>query len=96
MTRVFTPDLLQHVLEGQRVDHRGQHAHVVGGDPVEPLAARGGAADDVAAADHERELHAERVHRLDLFGEGLDHMEIEAEALSPASASPDSLSRARV
>ncbi len=48
-------DLLQNVLEREGVDDGGQHAHVVGGDPVESLAAGGGPANDVAAADHERQ-----------------------------------------
>ena len=48
-------DLFQHVLERQRVDDGGQHPHVVGGDPVEPFPAGGGPADDVAAADHQRQ-----------------------------------------
>ena len=37
-TRVTTPMLLERVLQRQRVDDRGQHAHVVGGRAVHALA----------------------------------------------------------
>ena len=77
-------DLLQHVLQRQGVDDRGQHAHVVGGDAVEPFPAGRGAADDVAAAHHQREVHAEGVHRLDLFRERLDDVKVEARAFLAA------------
>src|SRR3546814_656832 len=47
-------ELLQCVLHGQRVDHRGQHAHVVAGDPVHAAGGQARATEDVAAADHQR------------------------------------------
>src|SRR6185437_5347931 len=37
---------LEHVLHGHRVDHRAEHAHVVGGDAVHPGLGEEGAADD--------------------------------------------------
>ena len=77
-------DALQHVLEREGVDHRRQHAHVVGGDPVESLAAGRGAADDVPAADDQAEPDAQRMDRLDLLGERLDDPEIQAHALLAA------------
>ena len=51
---------LQRVLQGQAVDHRGQHAHVVGGGLLDAGVAGGelGAAEDVAAADDDGDLHA--------------------------------------
>ena len=63
------PDLLERVLERQRVDHAGQHAHVVGAGAVHALARRRDAADHVAAADHDADLDAERVHVADLLGD---------------------------
>ncbi len=61
MTRVIDAELLERILQGQRVDHRRQHAHVVGGGAVHAAGAARDAAEDVAAADDERELAAERV-----------------------------------
>ena len=52
------PLLLESVLEGQRVDHRRQHPHVVGGRAVHATGARRDAAKDVAAADHDGRLDA--------------------------------------
>ena len=72
------PDSFEGILQGQRVDHRGQHAHVVAGGTVEPQLACGHAAEDVASADDERDLHAHLVHPLHLPGDGLDDREIDA------------------
>ena len=51
---------LQRVLQGQAVDHRGQHAHVMGRGLVDARVAGGelGPAEDVAAADDDGDLHA--------------------------------------
>ena len=51
-------ELLDGVAQRQRVDHRREHAHVVGGDPVDAVLGGFGAAHDVAAADDDRHLHA--------------------------------------
>ena len=50
--------LLDHALHGQRVDHRSQHAHVVGGRALDPGRGQRAAADDVAAADDHAQLDA--------------------------------------
>ena len=55
--------LLERVLQRERVDHGAEHPHVVGGRAVHAARARGDAAEDVAAADHDRGLDA---HALDL------------------------------
>src|SRR5262245_23649507 len=54
-------DLLERVLEGQRVDDGGEHAHVVAGGAVHTARAARETPEDVAAADDERELAARRV-----------------------------------
>ena len=46
----------QRVLQGQRVDHRGEHAHVVGGDAVHVFRLHGHAAEKIAAADDDGDL----------------------------------------
>ena len=56
--------LLERVLQGQRVDDGRQHAHVVAGGAVHPASARRDAAEDVAAADDDGGLDAERLDLL--------------------------------
>ena len=56
MTRVWTPTLLERVLQRQRIQDGGEHAHVVGGGAVHALAAGRQPAPDVAAADDDRDL----------------------------------------
>jgi hypothetical protein len=73
--------LLQGVLQGQGVHHRGEHAHVVGGGAVHPRGGAAQAAEDVAAADHEGELHAEGAPGVrELVGQQADGLGVEAEA----------------
>src|SRR5579883_938576 len=52
------PDLFDRVGKRQRVDHGGQHAHMIGGDAVHVARSGGHSAEDVAAADHDTNLHA--------------------------------------
>ena len=66
------------VLQGQGVDHRREHAHVVAGGAVEPAVAGGQAAEDVATANHQRYLHAHLMHALHLGGDRLYDLEIDA------------------
>ena len=50
-------DLLQGVLQRQRVHHGGQHAHVVGPRPID--AGSLPSSEDVSSPDDDRGLHAE-------------------------------------
>ena len=59
--------VLERVLQRQRVDDRRQHPHVVGRRAVHALRARRQAAEQVAAADHDRGLDAELLDLLDVF-----------------------------
>ena len=52
---------LERILQGERVHDGGEHAHVVGGHPVHAGARQARAAEDVAAADDDRDLHAQRL-----------------------------------
>ena len=52
------PDPLERVLEGEGVQHRRQHPHVVGGGAVHALRGALEAAVDVAGADDDRDLDA--------------------------------------
>src|SRR5690606_6533379 len=71
-------ELLQRVLHGQGVHHRGQHAHVVAGDPVHAGGLQAGAAEDVAAADDHAHLHARLVDLEDLAGDAVDDLRVDA------------------
>ena len=53
--------VFERVLQRERVDHGGEHAHVVAGRAVHAARAGGQAAEDVAAADHDAGLDAERL-----------------------------------
>lgn len=64
----FHAGALDRVLQRQRVDHRGQHAHVITGDAVHARFRQPFAAEDIAAADHQRHLHARVDGGLDLGG----------------------------
>jgi hypothetical protein len=58
--------VLEDVLERERVDDRREHAHRVAGRLGDAVLGDRGAADDVAAADHDRDLGADRGGFLDL------------------------------
>ena len=80
------PGFLQGVLEGQGVDHGGQHAHVVGHGPVDPLGAGFQAPEDVAAAHHDADFHLQVNHVLDFPGDGSQGGGVQAEFLLPGQA----------
>ena len=79
ITRVGTPGLFERVLQGQGVDHRGQHAHVVGRDAIHVLRRRRHAAEEVAAADHQADLDAGLGDLGDLGRQLVDPLRIDAE-----------------
>ena len=62
-TRVVTCELLEGVLQRERVHHGGEHPHVVGAAAFDPRGLP--SPPDVAATDHDRDLDAE----IDDFGE---------------------------
>ena len=64
--------LLERVLERERVQDGGDHAHVVGGRAVHPGSRAGHAAVDVAGADDERELQPLAVDPSDRRGDAVD------------------------
>ena len=71
--------LLAHrVGQRERVHHGGEHAHVVGGGAVHADRAAGHAAEDVAAADHDRDLAPELRHLLDLAHHAHDRGAVDA------------------
>ena len=91
------PEVLERVLHGQRIHHRGEHAHVVAGDPVHAGAGEARAAEDVAAADDHGDLRAHFHELVQLTGNALDDGGVDAVvALRPCSASPESFTSTRL
>ena len=80
-TRVTTPGMLERVLQRQRVDHRRQHPHLVGGRTIHPARLVVAAADKIAGADYQRELNAQRRHFLDFERNLGQRVEIESRPL---------------
>src|SRR5690349_7986821 len=73
--------LLESVLQRERVDHGGEHAHVVGGDAVHLSGLLGDAAEKISTADDDGNLYAERVDILDLGGNFVNADGIDTETL---------------
>ena len=71
--------LLDRVLHGEGVDDRRQHAHVVGGGAVHARALP--AAPEVAAAQHDADLHAHVVHADELVDDAGDDLFVQPEPL---------------
>ena len=91
-------DRLERVLQRERVDHGGEHAHVVGAGAVHAARRAGHAPPDVAAADDDRDLDAELAARASATSSA---MRCTTAASMPklvvvsANASPDSLRTTR-
>ena len=73
--------MLERVLQGERVDHGREHAHVVGGRAVHALGAGREAAEQIAAADDHRRLHPELLDFADVGRDPVRHRGIDAELL---------------
>ena len=69
---------LERVLQRDGVDHGGEHAHVIAGDTIDSLCGAADAAKDVAAADHDRDLHAHLLHDDDFVGDARERFGIDA------------------
>ena len=65
--------VLQGRLQGQRVNDRGEHAHLVAFHAVEAFLCAREAAENVASADDDADLDACGRSRPDLFGVGLEY-----------------------
>ena len=74
---------LEAVLEGEGVDDGGEHAHVVALGAVHARGGPGEAAEDVAPAHDDGDLHAGLPDGLDLLGEALRDRGVDAEGLLP-------------
>ena len=73
--------LLQRVLQRERVDDRGQHTHVIGGDAVHLLGLFGDAAKEVAAADYDGDLDPGPVDLTDFSRDFVHPLVVDSKAL---------------
>ena len=71
--------MFERVLQSERIDDRGKHAHLVRGDAVHGARGRGHAAKDIAATHHNAELHARPHHLRHFRGQLPDAISIDAE-----------------
>ena len=78
ITRVCMPEVLERVLQRERVHDGGEHAHVIGRDPIHAGAREPRAAEDVAAADHDRDFDTELAHIAHFARDALEHLGIDA------------------
>ncbi|CAB4836753.1 unannotated protein [freshwater metagenome] len=75
------PELFEGVLQRQCIDHRGEHAHVVGLGAIHARAGTGHATPDVAPADHHGDVDREGLAQLDnVLGDLADHNAVDARA----------------
>ena len=74
--------LLQSVLQGKGVDDSGQHAHVIGGNPVHQLGLLGYAAEEVAAAHYDRDFDSQTMYVGDFGGDLVNTGIVHPEALT--------------
>ena len=65
--------LFESILQGDGVDHRGQHAHVVRAHAVHLLGLLLYAAEEVPAAHHQADFHAQCMNLRELAG-NLGHL----------------------
>ena len=80
--RVRRHPALERVLQRERVDDGGEHAHVIAGDAIHAGLGQARAAKDVAAADHDAELDAEPDDLGDLGGDAADDGGVDAVVLA--------------
>ncbi len=80
-TRVTTLCFSSASCSARRVDDRGQHAHVVGGGAVHALGARGQPPEQVAAANHDADLHAQLLDLADVGGDAGGDRRVDPELL---------------
>ena len=71
--------LIDEVLKRQGVHHRAEHAHVVSARTLKTLARQLRAAEEVTAADDDRNLHALAHGRRDLLSDVTNDLRIQAD-----------------
>ena len=74
--------LFQRVLQRQRIDHRREHAHVVGGDAVHLLGLLGDAAKEISPAHDDGDLDIQCAHFGQFGGNFVHAGSVHAETLA--------------
>ena len=74
---------LQRILQRQRIDHGGEHAHVIGGHPIHAGARQAGAAKDISAPQHDRDLNPHLGQVANFAGDALEDDRVDAVILIP-------------
>jgi hypothetical protein len=69
--------LFERVLQRERVDNRRQHPHLIGGRAIHPALLVRAATQDIARADHQRELDPQTGYFLDLERNRSERIEID-------------------
>jgi hypothetical protein len=75
-------------LQRERVNHRREHAHIIGGGVFDARRRDCRPAHDVPAADHHRGLHAQLVDANDLAREVVNRVGVQADPLLPGERLP--------
>ncbi len=73
--------LFEGILQSQRVDHGGQHSHVIGGNAVHVSSLVGHATEEIAAAHDDRELNSQFVHVREFGSDLMDARRVHAKTL---------------
>ncbi len=73
--------LFQRILQRQGIDHGGQHAHVIGGNPVHLFGLFSHAPEEIASAHHDSDLDAQRSNVRQFRGDFVNAKRIDTETL---------------
>ena len=84
-------DLLERVLDRQRVQHRSEHSHVVAGGTFDAHVGGLESAEDVTAADHQSQLATGRARAADLLGQPGNRFGVDAVILTAGERFPTQL-----
>src|SRR5262249_50854079 len=69
--------IFQCVLESDRVEHRRQHTHVIGGSAIHSLCRQRQSAKDISASDHDGHFDAKMMHAIHFLGDSGDGCRID-------------------
>jgi len=84
------PQAPDRIPKAEGVDDPSPASHVVAGDPLDAVAADVGTPNDVAAPDHDGELHAPGHHPLDLLSDPPEGLHVDAVRLAADQRLTDS------
>ena len=71
-------DFLHGILQGQAVDYRRQHSHMIRGSPVHTIGTGGNTPENISAPDNDAGLHTQINDGFNLPGHILQHLRADA------------------